>query len=320
MMRWVSTSLPLSASSIRTPKMAPVEPVMPMMRRRIPLPPSWPDQWPCMTANARNPFGCKHISVVLPAWGEDRAKGLSRISATTRSGLEQVAELLPRHAALFRRGHVHLGEFVAPVPGPAGIDDRPAVGGVADRLALGFDARIERGRPGVADDVDRGGGVRAREHGPDQLFEIGHIDVVVDHDHVAAAIGADVAHGRDMAGLLGMAGIALVDGDGEQEPRVTDLVRPGRRHPRHARLLDILAQQRRADHGAIATNLVRRTLRHAAEQYRIVAIVDSLDVEHGFGPQVAGVIAGPFAERPFDTLVIRLDKTLEHDLGIGRDR
>ena len=45
-----------------------------------------------------------------------------------------------------------------------------------------------------------------------------------------------------MAGLLGMAGIALVDGDGEQEPRIADLVRPGRRHPRHARLLDILAQ------------------------------------------------------------------------------
>src|SRR5262249_33179259 len=29
---------------------------------------------------------------------------------------------------------------------------------------------------------------------------------------------------------------------------------------------------------------------------------------------------GPFAERAFDTLVIGLDETLEHDLGIGRDR
>src|SRR5262249_49994188 len=96
--------------------------------------------------------------------------------------------------------------------------------------------------------------------------------------------------------------------------------RPGRRHPGHARLLDILAQQRGADDSPIATNLVGRTLRHAAEQYRIVAIVDSLDVERGFGPQVAGVIAGPFAERAFDTLVIALDETLEHDLGIGRDR
>src|SRR5262249_29140309 len=93
---------------------------------------------------------------------------------------------------------------------------RPAVGEVADRLALGLDARIERGRPGVADNVDRARGVRARKHGPDQLFEIGHVDVVVDHDHIAPAIGADVAHGRDMAGLLGMTGIALVDGDGSR--------------------------------------------------------------------------------------------------------
>jgi hypothetical protein len=78
--------------------------------------------------------------------------------------------------------------------------------------------------------------------------------------------------------------------------------------------------QRRADHGAIATNLVRRTLRHATEQNRIVAVVDRLDVEHRFGPQVAGVVAGPFGEWPFDALVAGLDEALEHDLGIGRDR
>ena len=32
----------------------------------------------------------------------------------------------------------------------------------------------------------------------------------------------------DVAGLLGVAGIALLDRDGEQQPRVADLVRPGR--------------------------------------------------------------------------------------------
>jgi hypothetical protein len=61
-------------------------------------------------------------------------------------------------------------------------------------------------------------------------------------------------------------------------------------------------------------------LRHAAEQDRIVAIVDRLDVEHRLGPQVAGVIAGPLAERPFDALVAGLDEALDDDLGIGRDR
>src|SRR5262249_33052311 len=131
---------------------------------------------------------------------------------------------------------------------------------------------------------------------------------------------AHVAHGRHMASLLGMAGIALVDGDSEQEPRIADLVRPGRRHAGHARLLDTLAQQRGANHSAIAANLVPRTLRHATKQDGIVAIIDGLDVEHGFGPQVAGVVAGPFAKRSFEAFVAGLDEALEHDLGIGRDR
>src|SRR5437773_8837004 len=89
-----------------------------------------------------------------------------------RSVLEQVPKLRLDDAALLRRGHVHLGKLVAPMPGPAGIDDRPAVGVVAGRLALRLDARVERGRPGIADDVDRGRRIGAREHGPDQLFEL----------------------------------------------------------------------------------------------------------------------------------------------------
>src|SRR3979411_2501514 len=121
------------------------------------------------------------------------AAGMPALSAG--SVLEQMAELLLRDPAFLCGGSAHLGELVAPMPGTAGLDARPAVGEGAGRLALRLDARIERRRPGVADDVDRGGGVRAREHGPDKLFEIGDVDVVVDHDHVTPAIGADVAHG-----------------------------------------------------------------------------------------------------------------------------
>src|SRR5262245_66017542 len=89
------------------------------------------------------------------------------------SVLEQVPELLLRDAALLRRGHVDARELVAPVPRPAGVDDRPAVGEVAGRLALRPDARIERGRPGVAGGVHRGRGVRAGERGPDTLRRVG---------------------------------------------------------------------------------------------------------------------------------------------------
>src|SRR3954469_19850050 len=311
MMRWLSIPLSLSASSIRTPKMAPVDPVMPMMRRRITI----------LALQSREPkrtsprFRKGYQQMVALA---TIASGRPALSA--ESALEQMAEPLLRDPALLGAGRAHLRELVAPVPGAAGVDDRSAVGEVTGRLALGLDARIERRRPGVADDVDRGGRVRAREQGPHQLLEIGDVDVVVDHDHVSPAIGTDMAHGGDMAGLLGMAGIALVDRDREQQPRVADLMRPSRGDARHARLLDVLAQQAGSHHRAIAADLVRRPLRDAAQQDRIVAIIDRLDVEHGLGPQIAGVIAGPFRERALDALVAGLDEDLYDDLGVGRDR
>src|SRR5487761_1086378 len=110
-----------------------------------------------------------------------------------------------------------------------------------------------------------------------------------------------------MAGLPRVTRIALIDSDREQKPRAADLVRPGGDHARDAGLLDVFAQQRGADDRAVAADFVRRPLRRAAEQDRIVAVVDGLDVEHGFGPQVAGVITGPLAERAFDARLVRLD-------------
>src|SRR6266851_2965709 len=243
MIRWDSTSLALSASSMRTPKMAPVEPVMPMMRRRIQV--------------LRGRAAAVHSKRTKIGFMQARPFPFDlawRARRKARSRLEQMAEPLQRDAALFRRRQIHLRELVAPMPGPTGVDDRPAVGVVADRLALGLDARIERSRPGIADDVDRARRIRAREERPDELLKIGHVDVVVDHDHIAPAIGADMAHGGDMAGLLGMAGIALIHRHGQEQPRIADLVRPDRGHPRHSRLLDALAQQGRAHHRAVATD------------------------------------------------------------------
>src|ERR1700692_4611784 len=236
------------------------------------------------------------------------------------SALHQMPEFLQPDAPFLGRRHVDRRELIAPVPRPTGVDDGAAVGVIAGRLALGLDARIERRRPGVADDVDRGGGIRARDQRPDHLFQVRDVDVFVDHDHIAPAIGADVALRGDVAGLLAVARIALVHRDAEEQPRIADLVRPGRGDAGHAGLLDILAQQRRAHYGAVAADLVRWPLRHAAEQDRLVAMIDRLDVDHRLGPVVAGVIAGPFAEWPFESHIVGLDETFDGDLGIGGDR
>src|SRR5271166_1161248 len=60
-------------------------------------------------------------------------------SGAPKSVLEQVAESFLRQAMLLWCRYVHPGEVLAPMPGPAGVDDGAAVGVVADRLALGLD-------------------------------------------------------------------------------------------------------------------------------------------------------------------------------------
>src|ERR1700689_4226719 len=103
------------ASRKRTPKMAPVDPVMPMMRRRLAC---------CVSITAST------LS--------DKAR---RSDASSRA-LEQVPEFLKRDAPPFRRRQVHRRELVAPMVRPAGVDHGAAVGVIAGRLALGLDARI----------------------------------------------------------------------------------------------------------------------------------------------------------------------------------
>src|SRR5437764_14357502 len=79
------------------------------------------------------------------------------------SRVEQVAEFRQRELAFLSGGGIHGRELVAPMEGPASIDHSPAVGVVAGRLALGLDARVERRRPGVANDLNRGCRVRRGE-------------------------------------------------------------------------------------------------------------------------------------------------------------
>ena len=129
-----------------------------------------------------------------------------------------------------------------------------------------------------------------------------------------------MAHRRDVAGLLGVAAIALLDGDAEEHARAADLMRPDRGHVGHAGRRDVLADQRRAGDGAIARLLFGRALRRAADHDRVVAVVDGLDVEHRLLADVAAVVAGPFAERPFQLAFARLHEAFDDHLGVGRNR
>src|SRR5262249_519658 len=96
-------------------------------------------------------------------------------------------------------------------------------------------------------------------------------------------------------------------------------MRPGCVHIGHTGLLNVLAKQRRASDGAVARQFVGRTLRGAAEQNWIIAVIDSLDVEHRLRARVAGIVTGPFAERPLVHALFGVHKSLEDHFGVGRD-
>ena len=88
--------------------------------------------------------------------------------------------------------------------------------------------------------------IGARAHGPDHVVEIVGIDIVIDDDDVAAEIGAGAALGGDEAGLLGVAGIALLDRYGGEK---SALKAGDAADIRHAGLFHVIPDERRAHQG-----------------------------------------------------------------------
>src|SRR5262245_28865858 len=72
----------------------------------------------------------------------------------------------------------------------AGVDHDPRIATVGVAVVA---HRVERRAPAAVDDVDLVARVAARAHGPDHVVEVGGIDVLVDDDGPAVAIGAGMA-------------------------------------------------------------------------------------------------------------------------------
>jgi hypothetical protein len=105
---------------------------------------------------------------------------------------------------------------------------------------------VGRRIPGAVDELDRLRRISAGRHRPQQMIEIGNVDVVVDHDDIFRCIGGCTALRGDMAGLHGVAGIALGDRDAVKQPRAADLVTPHLLHTGHTRIGHVLFDGRRA--------------------------------------------------------------------------
>src|SRR5713226_1339221 len=82
-----------------------------------------------------------------------------------------------------------------------------------------------------------------------------------------------------------------------------------------------MLEHRGAHDGAITRHLVgTSTDRRNAENNRIVAMIDRFDLEHRLWAFVGSIVAGPLAEGPFLLAIVVVQKTFEHNLGIGWKR
>src|SRR5262249_33733991 len=114
--------------------------------------------------------------------------------------------------------------------------------------------------------------------------------------------------------------VALSDRDAEEHARSAHLMRPDRPDVWDAGLLDVLTQQSGSSHGAVARQLIGRALRRTAQKDRVVAVVDSLDVEDRLLAHVATVVSGPLSKGALLSAFVRVHESLQGDLRVGRNR
>src|SRR5205823_7602991 len=166
-------------------------------------------------------------------------------------------------------------EPVAPLPGAGRVDDEPAV----EALLPGLDGRVEWAAPGAVDEVQAPLRIGPRADRPDDLVQVGDVDVVVDDHRDAAEIGAAAALAGDVPGLARVARVALLDGNHVEQPAAADPVAPGGRHVRDAGQAQLTTEIRAAQVLAEAVRLVGRFLRRAAQDDGVVAMVNGLHLE-----------------------------------------
>ena len=207
-----------------------------------------------------------------------------RYSRITFAGIRPQAQpILPRMSANFSltcctqlgaRARDH-GKILEPLERPAGVDDGARIG----RACL-VEQRIERPAPGAAHKLDVAGGIAARADRPHHVEQVGRIDVVVDHDDEAPEIGRRLAAGGEQAGLAGMAGIGLLDGDDVEHARAAEFVHPHAGDAGQSGALDLVPDHAGLHHAFAEGEVRRRAHRRGDAEDRVVAVIDALDLDH----------------------------------------
>src|SRR5262249_7683732 len=141
--------------------------------------------------------------------------------------------------------------------------------------------------------------IAAGRYRPDHITQVGDVDVVVDHHHELAPIGAGAGARGNQQRLLGMARIGLADRHHGERPALRAIDEaPDALYLGDAGALELVPQHGGAERQR--DEIVGRLERRRAEHDWVVAVVDALDLHHRhFTDGRVGVVAGPLAERAF---------------------
>ena len=123
-----------------------------------------------------------------------------------------------------------------------------------------------------------------------------------------------------MQRLAGVAGIALANLDGGEARRGAGFVVPHAQHLGHAAGVERTPDLRRPGDTLEQAGFIDGLVLRRAGEDRIMAVEDGLHVDAGPFLCVVGVIAHPFAERPFRPHLARHCFALDCDLTVGWNR
>src|SRR5260221_9962719 len=112
-------------------------------------------------------------------------------------------------------------------------------------------------------------------------------------------IGTRLAAGCQQPGLARMAGIGLLDGDDVEHARAAEFVHPHAGDAGQSRALDLAPDHAGLHHAFAEGEIRRRAHRRGDTEDRIVAVVDTLDLDQRLVARARGVITRELPERSF---------------------
>src|SRR5687768_905615 len=101
--------------------------------------------------------------------------------------------------------------------------------------------------------------------------------------------------------------VALLHRNDAEGASAARLMQPRAFHVGNAGAFERVEQRGRAQETALEEVRMRRLLARRAREYRVVAVIDALDLDDGLVFRLARVVAVPLAEGPFERRLVVQD-------------